>query len=335
MTNKTKIKLENISYSYAGNKAVENLSFSLPTGKYMTILGPSGCGKTTILKMIGGYLYPTKGKIYIDDKNVTEMDSCSRKIGMVFQNYLLFPHLSARKNISFPLEIRHQPKNDREKKVDEISELVGLTKKEIERKPSELSGGQQQRVALARALIFEPQLLLLDEPLANLDKELKTQLLNEIRNLQKTIKVTTIMVTHDHEEALSGSDLIGIMNQGKLLQIDEPKIIYEKPSCSLIANHFGQANILPAKYFGLKNDATVLIRPEKIKINLNAINCTWKNQGKISSILFMGSHLLINLMLYDGTELKLLTSDSYPFAVDSIITIGIDIENVWLIPETI
>ena len=328
-----KIKLENLTYYYKDKKAVDNISLSLHSGKFITILGPSGCGKTTVLKLIGGYLSPTKGSIFIDETDITSSSACSRKIGMVFQNYALFPHLSARKNIAFPLEIRKLPKNECEKKVDAISELIGLTQKEIERKPSELSGGQQQRVALARALVFEPHLLLLDEPLANLDKVLKTKLRSEIQKLQKEVNVTTIMVTHDHEEALSNSDLIGVMDQGKLMQVNNPKIIYDNPNSVFVANFLGVTNIIPANFFNISKSGKAHIRPEKIKIGNEANECNWKKNGIITGITFMGADFLIDLTTNEGVHFKILTRDQSSFPLGSTITIGIDIESIWLIPE--
>lgn len=328
-----KIKLENLTYCYKDKKAVDNISLSLHSGKFLTILGPSGCGKTTVLKLIGGYLFPTKGSIYIDDTDITSTGPCFRNIGMVFQNYALFPHLSARKNIAFPLDMRKLPKNECEKKVNAISELVGLTQKEIDRKPSELSGGQQQRVALARALVFEPHLLLLDEPLANLDKALRTNLRREIRRLQREINITTIMVTHDHEEAISNSDLIGVMDQGKLLEVNDPKIIYDNPNSVFVANFLGETNIIPAHFFNISKNGMAHIRPEKIKIGDQANECNWKKNGIITGITFMGADCLIDLKTNEGVQLKILTRDPPSFPIDSTITIGIDIESIWLIPE--
>lgn len=330
-----KIKIENLTYYYRDKKAVDNISLSLHSGKFLTILGPSGCGKTTVLKLIGGYLSPTKGSIFIDDTDITSSSVCSRIIGMVFQNYVLFPHLSARKNIAFPLEIRRFPKNECTKKVDAICELIGLSQKEIERNPSELSGGQQQRVALARALVFEPHLLLLDEPLANLDKELRTKLRNEIRRLQKEIKITTIMVTHDHEEALSNSDFTAVMNQGKLMQVNEPKIIYDNPNSVFVANFLGETNIIPASLFNISKSGMAHIRPEKIKIENYATNCNWKKKGIITAITFMGADFLIDLITNEGVQFKILSRDPPSFPIGSTITIGIDIESVWLIPDKI
>jgi len=330
-----KVKLENLSYYYRDKKAVDDISLSLHSGKFLTILGPSGCGKTTVLKLIGGYLSPAKGSIFIDNIDVTSTDACSRKIGMVFQNYALFPHLTARKNIAFPLEIRRLPKNECIKKVDAISELIGLSQKELERNPSELSGGQQQRVALARALVFEPHLLLLDEPLANLDKELRTKLRSELRRLQKDIKITTIMVTHDHEDALSNSDFIGVMNQGKLIQINDPKIIYDNPHSVFVANFLGETNIIPANLLNISRSAMAHIRPEKIKIENYASECNWQKKGTVTAITFMGADFLIELITNEGAQLKILSRNPPLFSVGSTITMGIDIESVWLIPDTL
>lgn len=331
MTNK--VKLENLTYCYQQKKAVDNISLFLHSKKFLTILGPSGCGKTTVLKLIGGYLYPTKGSIFIDDIDITSTSACSRQIGMVFQNYALFPHLSARKNISFPLEIRKLPKNECDKKVDAISEIIGLTQKEIERKPSELSGGQQQRVALARALVFEPHLLLLDEPLANLDKIAKTTLRSEIRRLQKEINVTTIMVTHDHEEALSSSDLIGVMDQGKLLEVNDPKNIYDNPNSVFVANYLGETNIIPANFFNIPNNEMAHIRPEKIKIGNQVNECNWKKNGIITGFTFMGADFMIDFKTDEGVKFKILSRNPPSFLIGSSITIGIDIGSIWLIPD--
>ena len=334
MTEKNKITTESITYSYKDKKAVANLSFTLSEGKYLTILGASGCGKTTLLKLLGGYLKPSEGSIYLNSTNITSMDPGIRKIGMVFQNYALFPHLSVKKNISFPLEIRRISKIECEKKVNSICEIMGLTSTEMERKPTELSGGQQQRVALARALVFEPQILLLDEPFANLDKNIKTQLRNEIRKLQKSINITTIMVTHDHEEALSNSDFIGIMHEGKLLQIGDPKTIYEKPDSRFVAGFLGETNLIPAMLFKIANKGLAHIRPEKIKIGKQAKQCNFKKEGIITAITFMGSYFLIEIETSEGFHFKVTSRDHENLLIGSNITFGIETESFWLISET-
>lgn len=334
MTEKNKIKTESITYSYKDKKAITNLSFTLSEGKYLTILGASGCGKTTLLRLLGGYLKPSEGSIYLNSTNITSMDPGIREIGMVFQNYALFPHLSAKKNISFPLEIRRISKIECEKKVNSICDIMGLTSNEMERKPTELSGGQQQRVALARALVFEPQVLLLDEPFANLDKNIKIQLRNEIRKLQKSINITTIMVTHDHEEAFSNSDFIGIMHEGKLLQIGDPKTIYDKPNSRFVASFLGETNLIPAMLFNIANKGLVHIRPEKIKIGKQASQCNFKKEATITAITFMGSYFLIEIKTSEGFHLKVTTRDHENLLIGSNITFGIETESIWLISET-
>ena len=334
MTEKNKITTESITYSYKDKKAVTNLSFTLSEGKYLTILGASGSGKTTLLKLLGGYLKPSEGSIFLNNTNITSMDPGIRNIGMVFQNYALFPHLSAKKNISFPLEIRRFSETESEKKVTSICETMGLTSNEMKRRPTELSGGQQQRVALARALVFEPQVLLLDEPFANLDKNIKSQLRNEIRKLQKSINITTIMVTHDHEEALSNSDFIGIMHEGKLLQFGDPKTIYEKPDSRFVAGFLGETNIIPAKFFNIANKGLVHIRPEKIKTGKQASQCNFQKEGIITAITFMGSYFLIEIKTSEGFHFKVASRDHENLLINSNITFGIETESVWLISET-
>lgn len=334
MTEKNKITTESITYSYKDKKAVTNLSFTLSEGKYLTILGASGSGKTTLLKLLGGYLKPSEGSIFLNNTNITSMDPGIRNIGMVFQNYALFPHLSAKKNISFPLEIRRFSETECEKKITSICEIMGLTSNEMKRRPTELSGGQQQRVALARALVFEPQVLLLDEPFANLDKNIKSQLRNEIRKLQKSINITTIMVTHDHEEALSNSDFIGIMHEGKLLQFGDPKTIYEKPDSRFVAGFLGETNIIPAKFFNIANKGLVHIRPEKIKTGKQASQCNFQKEGIITAITFMGSYFLIEIKTSEGFHFKVASRDHENLLINSNITFGIETESVWLISET-
>jgi ABC-type Fe3+/spermidine/putrescine transport system ATPase subunit len=239
------LRLEGLSFAFGpGPAAVEGVSLSVERGALFALLGPSGCGKTTLLRLLGGYLAPRSGAAFLDGRDVTGLPPERRDIGMVFQNYALFPHLSADDNIAFGLEMRGVPRAERRRRATTMRERVGLTTEEGRRYPRELSGGQQQRVALARALVIEPRLLLLDEPLANLDRGLREQLRGELRELQRRTGVTTLLVTHDQEEALALADRVGLMAAGRILQEDAPRELYRRPCCPFAARFLGDANLL-------------------------------------------------------------------------------------------
>ena len=237
--------------------AVDNFSYEIPDGKLIGLLGPSGCGKSTTLNMICGLEKPTSGKIYFGDKDVTDLPPEKRGVGMVFQNYALYPHLTVGQNIVFPLEnLKGAQKLSREEmksRVNEASRLVQIDEL-MDRKPSELSGGQQQRVAIARALVKQPEVLLLDEPLSNLDARLRLQTREEIRRIQRETKVTTVFVTHDQEEAMSISDFIVVMKQGIVQQIGKPQDVYDNPTNLFVAKFLGtpQINIFEGNVRGGK-----------------------------------------------------------------------------------
>ncbi|MBE5791783.1 MAG: ABC transporter ATP-binding protein [Clostridiales bacterium] len=245
-----KIVLENLTKIFPSrNKkspdeviAVNNFNFEIPDGKLIGLLGPSGCGKSTTLYMISGLQKPTGGKIYFGDDDVTEVSTEKRGIGLVFQNYALYPHLTVRQNILFPLQnlrgADKMTKDDMLKRAYEVAKLVQIEEL-MDRKPSELSGGQQQRVAIARALVKMPRVLLLDEPLSNLDARLRLQTREEIRRIQKETKITTVFVTHDQEEAMSISDLIVVMKLGVLQQIGAPQDVYDEPANLFVAKFLG------------------------------------------------------------------------------------------------
>jgi len=240
-----KVVLENLTKYFPNRKkgengviAVNNFSFEIPDGKLIGLLGPSGCGKSTTLYMLSGLLKPTKGKIYFDGEDVTMLAPEKRGIGLVFQNYALYPHMTVRKNILFPLENLKIPKEERDGKVLASAKLVQIDEL-LDRKPSELSGGQQQRVAIARAMVKSPNVLLLDEPLSNLDARLRLQTREEIKRIQQETKVTTIFVTHDQEEAMSISDYIVVMEKGVVQQIDKPQLIYNNPENLFVAKFLG------------------------------------------------------------------------------------------------
>lgn len=250
------VKICNVVKKYDDFIAVDDISCEIKQGEFFTLLGPSGCGKTTLLRMIAGFNTIDGGKIYFDDKVINNIDAHKRDIGMVFQNYAIFPHMTVFDNVAYGLKARKVPKDQIKAKVLEALELVQI-KELMDRKPSELSGGQQQRVALARAIVIKPGVLLMDEPLSNLDAKLRVQMRTIIKKLQKELNITTIYVTHDQEEALAISDRIAIMKSGHIMQLDTPTTIYKKPQNAFVAGFIGTSNFM---------DATVL----KIDDNMNA-----------------------------------------------------------------
>ena len=233
-----KITIENLTKKFGSTTAVDNLSVTMESGKMIALLGPSGCGKTTILNMLSGILPATSGKIFFDDQDVTALPPEKRNIGLVFQNYALYPHMTVLENICFPLEIKKVPKKERIAKAKELAELVRISEY-LNRKPAELSGGQQQRVAIARALAKEPQLLLLDEPLSNLDAKLRVEMREEILRIQRASKITTVFVTHDQEEASSIADEVILMKLGVLQQQGSARNLYDEPVNYFAADFLG------------------------------------------------------------------------------------------------
>ena len=222
----TKLELKNISFSFGNTLAVDGVSLTVEEGCFTTLLGPSGCGKTTLLRLISGFLEPQSGEILIDGVNQAGIEVNERKVGMVFQDYALFPHLSVQQNIAYGLKIqKNHAKSEISDKVNEIALSLGIEDL-LARYPNELSGGQQQRVALARALVLEPKILLMDEPLSSLDTKLRTKVREELKEIQQKLKITTVYVTHDQEEALSLSTKIAVLSKGTLLQEGSPKEIY-------------------------------------------------------------------------------------------------------------
>jgi ABC-type Fe3+/spermidine/putrescine transport system ATPase subunit len=266
--------------------ALEDVSLDVREGELFTLLGPSGCGKTTTLRCIAGFEKPTSGKMDFLGRDFTMIPPFRRNIGMVFQSYALFPHMSIFENVAYGLRIRKGPRREIEGKVDGILQMVGLdtTKK---RKPSELSGGQQQRIALARALVYDPQLLLLDEPLSNLDAKLRVFMREEIRRIQQRAKVTTLYVTHDQEEALSISDRIAVMHAGKVSQIGTPDEIYEEPNSIRVADFIGQANFLECTLKQQGKGSLVLTFPSGEKISLDSTPSLLSDFPHSKGVLFL------------------------------------------------
>ena len=256
----TKLELKNISFSFGNTLAVDGVSLTVEEGSFTTLLGPSGCGKTTLLRLISGFLEPQSGEILIDGVNQAGIEVNERKVGMVFQDYALFPHLSVQQNIAYGLKLKkNHAKSEISSKVNEIALSLGIEDL-LARYPNELSGGQQQRVALARALVLEPKILLMDEPLSSLDTKLRTKVREELKEIQQKLKITTVYVTHDQEEALSLSTKIAVLSKGTLLQEGSPKEIYFEPKNAFVADFVGKANFIK------KDEKTLMIRPEWLEI---------------------------------------------------------------------
>ncbi len=235
------VRTENITKRFGKVVAVDHVSIEVKHGELFTLLGPSGCGKTTTLRIIAGLEKPDEGRVYFDDIDVTHVPPYKRNVGMVFQNWALWPHMTVYDNVAYGLKIRKLPKDEIDRRVKEVLRLVGLEGLE-KRYPHQLSGGQQQRVALARALVVEPRVLLLDEPLSNLDARLRIRMREEIKRIQKKLGITTIYVTHDQEEAMSISDRIAIMHRGKILQIGTPEYVYKNPANLFVASFIGRSS---------------------------------------------------------------------------------------------
>jgi spermidine/putrescine ABC transporter ATP-binding subunit len=235
------VRLEHVTRTFGDTVAVDDVSFDVPPGEFLTMLGPSGCGKTTLLRMIAGFIDPSRGDIYINDRRVTEVPAHRRQTGMVFQNYALFPHMTVFDNLAYGLRLRKLPREEIARRVGDALELIRLDGY-ADRYPRQLSGGQQQRVALARAIVINPDVLLLDEPLSNLDYKLRMAMRGEIRRIQRDTGITTMFVTHDQAEALTMSDRIVVLSKGRIMQVGRPTEVYENPRNTFVADFIGEAN---------------------------------------------------------------------------------------------
>jgi ABC-type Fe3+/spermidine/putrescine transport system ATPase subunit len=321
-----------VSFGYGPAPVVRDVSLAVPPGQLLALLGPSGCGKTTLLKLVGGYLTPAAGRIFLRQRDVTGLPPEARNAGMVFQNYALFPHLTARQNVAFGLEVRRVPRAERDRRVNAMLDRVGLSAAERDRKPAALSGGQQQRVALARALVIEPDVLLLDEPLANLDRHLRDQLRGELRTLQRQTGVAAVLVTHDQEEALAVSDLVGVMAAGRVLQVGPPAEVYARPRTPFVARFLGAANLLDGKALGLPA-AVVMVRPERCVLNPAAGACRWAWPGRVASVAFLGADVVAEVACDNGVSLKVRARAAGEVRPGDRVTVGIPEDAAWPVPE--
>src|SRR5882757_1922381 len=287
------IRLEGVSKRYGAVAAADEVDLSVAQGEFVTILGPSGSGKTTLLSLIAGLNRPTAGRIFIGGRDVTDATAQERNIGLVFQSYALFPHMTVLENVLFPLGVRKINGAAARSQALEALKLVRLDGLQ-DRRPSQLSGGQQQRVALARAVVFKPDILLLDEPLGALDRKLREELQVELKQLQRTLGVTTLLVTHDQEEALSLSDRIMVLNHGRTQQVAAPGEAYLKPANRFVAEFLGIAN-----FIGIDGGRTGLVRPERVKLEPAGIN--GGRPAKVIEAIYLGQMVRYHLVL-DGGE---------------------------------
>jgi iron(III) transport system ATP-binding protein len=251
------IRVKNIVKKFGENVIIPDMSLDIKNGEFFTLLGPSGCGKTTLLRMIAGFNSIEGGEIFFGDKVINEMPAHKRNIGMVFQSYAIFPHMTVRENVEYGLKLRKLPKDEIKKKVDEILEVVKISQYQ-DRLPERLSGGQQQRVALARAIVIHPSVLLMDEPLSNLDAKLRLEMRSAIRDVQKKVGITTVYVTHDQEEALAISDRIAVISNGTIQQLGRPHDIYTRPYNQFVATFIGYSNLFYGKIEKKEQETSVL-----------------------------------------------------------------------------
>lgn len=256
----TTLSIRNLTKKYGHLAALENFSLEINSGEFMVLLGPSGCGKTTVLRCIAGLTDITSGEIHIGGELVNKLPPKDRDVAMVFQNYSLYPHMNVYDNIAFPLKMRKLQKNQIDDRVQKIADLLNISNL-LQRKPKEISGGQMQRVALGRALVREPKIFLMDEPLSNLDAKLRTEMRVEIKKLQKKVGITTLYITHDQAEAMSMADHVGIMNSGKMLQLDSPQKVYSEPANQFVASFIG---VPPMNFlkFRITREKTLLLKPD-------------------------------------------------------------------------
>ena len=320
------VTLTGIKKAYGNFNALDDVCLKIASGEFLTLLGPSGSGKTTLLMALAGFVRPNQGLIKLDSQDIGHLPPHKRDIGLVFQHYALFPHMNVFQNIAYPLRRRKYPNTEVERRVREVLSLVQMEGFET-RSVDEMSGGQRQRVALARAVVFEPQLLLMDEPLSALDKKLREQMQIEIRRIHDTLGMTTIYVTHDQKEALTLSDRVAVMHEGRIVQVDTPKQIYERPASHFVADFIGESSFVPVRFENgdvlvgqqfirivgkipcKEGQGLLVLRPEKLTINSadsdqesELINSLL---GEVEDIIYQGDSVLLVAKLDCGVVVSI------------------------------
>ena len=332
------IKIENAQKKYGDNIIIDNLSLDIKQGEFFTLLGPSGCGKTTLLRMIAGFNSIENGNFYFNEKRINDLDPAKRNIGMVFQNYAIFPHLTVEQNVEFGLKNRKISKEEMKTETEKFLKLMQIDEYR-DRMPERLSGGQQQRVALARALVIKPDVLLMDEPLSNLDAKLRVEMRTAIKEIQNSIGITTVYVTHDQEEAMAVSDRIAVMKDGEIQHLGQPKDIYQRPANLFVATFIGKTNVLNGNLNGsvlkvagkydvtlnnikdknIKGNVVISIRPEEFVIDENQIKDGIK--AFIDSSVFLGLNTHYFAHLESGEKIEIVQESK----IDSIIPKGTEV----------
>ncbi|MFQ6181740.1 ABC transporter ATP-binding protein [Sinorhizobium meliloti] len=343
------LRLEGVGVSFGAVNVIPSLDLSVRKGEMVAFLGPSGCGKTTTLRIIAGLNNPSRGRIMVRGRDITRLPIHDRDMGMVFQSYALFPHMNVSRNVAFGLQMRNMPARDAESRAAQALDMVQLGHL-AHRKPKELSGGQQQRVALARALVIEPSILLLDEPLSNLDAKLRDEMRVQIRTLQQQSGITAVFVTHDQVEALSMCDRVVVMRGGRVEQFGTPTEVYERPATAFVANFVGRTNRLKGRITSegtltaagqqLRSATTlapgtveILVRPHRIRMQETG-EAANKVQGTVSSITFIGDLVQYAVRVGDAEVVveEATRRDRSPLAVDDSVTLGWSAEDTLVYP---
>ena len=364
MTSKTgSLRLERLTKEFGNGKekvvAVRELSLTINPGEFVTLLGPSGCGKTTALRMIAGFESPTSGEVLLDGENLVSMTPDKRPMGMVFQSYAIFPHMTVFDNVAYGLRIKKMGSAEIKKAVSEVLESMSLSHL-TNRAPNQLSGGQQQRVALARAMVVRPKVLLFDEPLSNLDAKLRAQMRIEIRNIQRRLGITSIFVTHDQDEAMSLSDRIVVMRNAVVEQVGTPDEVYRRPSTVFVADFIGRSNFLSVEtaksvkggkakvVVGGKElevaaqdkalgsaQPVLLVRPESISVTASKSSTPGKSEGVVTNVVFYGNHVEYTLNTSDGSILAVVSDPIYEeiVQVGKVAKYSFDEDRAWLLPS--